>query len=118
MVDEVEVNNAGNIKWICPHCKKHYSKNYKYKKHLEKCIVYQSTLEQQYDVLLEIKMELKQQFSDMFKDMISELKRDVLNSNQPCSAPIVKKKSLAICSVNIFWVYHDFHLDCCNPFFL
>ena len=101
MVDEVEVNNAGNIKWICPHCKKHYSKNYKYKKHLDKCIVYQSTLEQQYDVLLEIKTELKQQFSDIVKDMILELQHDILNLNKPVSVPVAKtNKLLAVYLIN------------------
>ena len=79
-------------KWTCPHCMKHYSKNYKYKKHLEKCIVYQSTCEQQKNVLLDIKTELKQQFSDMFKDMMLELKHDILNSNNPVNVPVVKKK--------------------------
>ena len=78
-------------KWQCPHCMKHYSMNYKYKKHLEKCIVHQSTCEQQKNMLLDIKTELKQQFTDMFKDMMLELKHDILNSNNPVSVPVVKK---------------------------
>ncbi len=87
MVDHTELNNTQIVKWTCPHCMKHYSKNYKYKKHLEKCIVYQSTCEQQYNVLLDIKADLKRQFTDMFKDMISELKHDILNSNNSVSVP-------------------------------
>ena len=75
---------------------KHYSKNYKIHKHLVKCIVYQSTCEQQRNVLLDIKTELKQQFIDMFKDMMLELKHDILNSNNPVSAPVAK---------TIYWQY-------------
>ena len=102
MVDQVELKEDNNLKWTCPHCKKHYSKNYKYKTHLEKCLVYQSMCERQYDVLLEIKSDLKQQLSDMFTDMILKLKRDILNQNQVVSAPIAKKRLLAICSANCF----------------
>ena len=54
--------------------------------------MYQSTCEQQKNVLLDIKTELKQQFTDMFKDMMLELKHDILNSNNPVNVPVVKKK--------------------------
>ena len=91
MEDQTELNITNNLKWTCPHCMKHYSKNYKYKKHLERCIVYQSTCEQQKNVLLDIKTELKQQFTDMFKDMMLELKQDIWHSNNPVSVPVVKK---------------------------
>ena len=92
IMDPKGILEDNNHKWTCPHCKKHFSKNYKYKKHLDKCLVYQSMCERQYDVLLEIKSELKQQFSDMFKDMILELKHDLLDSNQTVNVPIAKKK--------------------------
>ncbi len=46
-------------KWTCKFCLKLFSPNYKYKTHLQRCLVYQHKVKMEYDILLELKDELK-----------------------------------------------------------
>ena len=71
-------------KWSCPHCLKSYSKNYKYKIHLNKCLIYQQNCKTIQNVMVELKQELKTEMLDMFKEMIVSLK-DELRQALPSS---------------------------------
>ena len=66
-------------KWCCPKCGKYYSKNYKYKTHLIRCLVHQEKLEKEYDVMVEVKQELKDELRKTFMDMLDEIKTDLTN---------------------------------------
>ena len=66
-----------NPKWSCPHCLKSYSKNYKYKIHLNKCLIYQQNCKTIQNVMVELKQELKTEMLDMFKEMIISLKDEL-----------------------------------------
>ena len=66
-----------NSKWSCPHCFKLYSKTYKYKTHLIKCLIYQQNCKTIQNVMVELKQELKTEMLDMFKEMIASLKDEL-----------------------------------------
>jgi hypothetical protein len=80
--EQLEINSeTNNGKWTCKHCLRSYSKNYKHKKHLEKCLVYQERCNIEYDVMLELKNELKEKFVTIFQNMMLELKNDMSRQN-------------------------------------
>ena len=75
--------NENNDKWCCPHCKKTYSKTYRYKTHLIRCLVHTENAntynDMSSDMLLELKHELKTNLSNDIRNMIIELKHEIQN---------------------------------------
>ena len=62
-------DNATPVKWQCQHRYRWYSKHYKHKLHLTKCIVYQNRCNQEYDVMLQMKDEVKHECIKLFQRM-------------------------------------------------
>ena len=85
--------SCSSTKWQCQHCLRWYSKHYKHKLHLTKCIVYQNKCNKEYDVMLQMKDEIKQECIKLFQQMMQDFKQDIPMPSTPIqSAPIVKKK--------------------------
>ena len=75
--DNTSVHMDTNKTWICPHCCKTYSKNYKYKTHLTKCLVHQDHLETKYSLMGDLMNDLKEELLSDFKHQLSELVSDI-----------------------------------------
>ena len=84
-----DIENNDN-KWTCRHCYKTYSKHYKYKTHLKKCLVYQQRCKMERDVLLDLKNEIKSECLNMFQSMMCELKNNILSHKKYESQPSKK----------------------------
>ena len=83
-------DNSNTGKWQCQHCFRWYSKHYKHKLHLTKCIVYQNTCNQEYDVMLQMKDEVKQECIKLFQQMMQYFKQNIPTPPVQ-STPIVRK---------------------------
>ena len=83
-----------NDKWKCQFCKKEFSHNYKYKTHLKRCLVHCQHIEQNNNIMLELKTELKNELRGLFHDMLNEIKGDLQQQIQPIQTvqPIIQKK--------------------------
>ena len=83
MTDIITYENNINNKWQCLKCLKYYSKNYPYKSHLKRCLVYQEEQENKFDMLgdfmTDLKNELKHDFKNELFKMINEIKDEVKN---------------------------------------
>ena len=55
------VINEYTGKWTCPRCLKHYSKNYRYKNHIGKCLSHNMKMDYQAEVSQMAIYELKQE---------------------------------------------------------
>ena len=71
---------------------KTYSKNYKYKLHLKRCLCFKPINDYHQKAIIEIKQELKNEMIDMFRHAIDELKEELKSSSS--TKPIVKKNIL------------------------
>ena len=94
MTDRQEENND---RWTCKHCYNTYSHNYKYKIHLEKCLVHCETVEQNNNIMLELKIELKDELRGLFHGMLNEIKGDFQQQIKPIQtvqSTIQKKKGV------------------------
>ena len=93
MIDTQEDYN----KWCCNFCKKEYSHNYKYKSHLRRCFVHCQHIEQNNNIMLELKTELKNELRDLFHGMLNEIKGELQQQIQPIQTvqPIIQKKRVA-----------------------
>ena len=83
--------------WVCPHCYKKVSPNYKYKSHVKRCLCFKSTSDHHQQAIFEIKTELKNELANMLRDAVYELEQELKSpANQSPSAksvePLVKKK--------------------------
>ena len=83
-------DNSNTSKWQCQHCFRWYSKHYKHKLHLTKCIVYQNKCNQEYDVMLQMKDEVKQECIKLFQQMMQDF-RQTMPTPPAQSTPMVKK---------------------------
>ena len=70
--------------WTCPHCLKTYSKNYRYKNHITKCVSHNLKLVQQAEVSQMVIAELKQEL----RDLLTELKETVKKSIEEVSVQL------------------------------
>ena len=84
-------DNSNPVKWQCQHCYRWYSKHYKHKLHLTKCIVYHNKCNQEYDVMLQMKDEVKQECIKLFQQMMQDFKLNIPAPPEQ-SAPIVNKR--------------------------
>ena len=75
MENQIKLNT-----WVCPHCYKKFSPNYKCKSHLKRCLCFKPISEHYQQAIFEIKKDLKTELANMFRDAIDELKK---NSNHP-----------------------------------
>ena len=80
-------------RWTCKHCYNTYSYNYKYKTHLQRCLVHCQHVEQHNNIMLELKTELKNELRDLFHDMLNEIKGDLQQHIQTVQPITQKKKS-------------------------
>ena len=79
MEDQTKMNT-----WVCPHCVKTFSRNYKYKSHLKRCLCFKPIKDHHQQAIIEIKAELKTELTNMFRDAIDELRKELKSSvNQP-----------------------------------
>jgi hypothetical protein len=87
----------GYDKWKCQFCKKEFSHNYKYKTHLKRCLVHCQHVEQNNNIMLELKTELKDELRLLFHGMLNEIKGDLqANVKQVIpQQPIIQKKRVA-----------------------
>ena len=85
---DIQNNTNNNEKWCCPHCKKIYSKNYKYKLHLKRCLCFKPINDYHQKAIIEIKQELKNEMIDMFRHAIDGLKDELKASSS--TKPIVQ----------------------------
>jgi len=99
--DNTSINLESNKTWICPHCKKTYSKNYKYKVHLKKCLVHQDHLDTKYSLMGDLMNDLKEELLSDFKHQLSELVSDIrtefksnVKHNMFSNNQVVQKKPL------------------------
>ena len=85
-----------NDRWTCHFCKKEFSHNYKYKTHLKRCLVHCQHIEQNNNIMLELKIELKDELRGLFHDMLNEIKGDLQQQIQPIQTvqPIMQKRKL------------------------
>ena len=83
-------DNSNTGKWQCQHCFRWYSKHYKHKLHLTKCIVYQNKCNQEYDVMLQMKDEVKQECNKLFQHMMQDF-RQTMPTPPAQSTPTVKQ---------------------------
>ena len=89
--------------WVCQHCYKTYSKNYKYKIHLKKCLVHQDHIDTKYSLMGDLMNDLKKELVIDFKHQLSELIQEIRSefkhnakSNNLDSNQVVKKQLLNI----------------------
>ena len=84
-------------RWTCPHCLKSYSKNYRYKNHIAKCVSHNMKLDAQEEVsqmaIDELKQQLKAELKDEMILLLTELRQTVskdrndLAPQMPSQAP-------------------------------
>ena len=71
-------------RWSCPHCLKTYSKSYRYKTHITRCLSHNLKLDCQAEIsqitMGEMKQELKQELKDEMRMLLEEL-RDTMTSS-------------------------------------
>lgn len=81
----VDVDN-NNGKWICKFCHKTYSRNYTFKNHLSRCLVYQDQKNTKCslmgDMITDLKQELLTGFKHELLKMLNEIKQEIHNNNQ------------------------------------
>lgn len=73
----VNIDTNDNDKWTCKHCHKTYSKNYKYKVHLTKCLVHQERCNMEQEMLTELRNEFKTQLSKLLDEIRNDFKENV-----------------------------------------
>jgi hypothetical protein len=70
-------------KWQCQFCLKSYQPTYRYKTHLQRCLVYCDRTDGQLDLIsnmiVELKRELKAEIKEEFLNMLKDVKTDVSN---------------------------------------
>ena len=76
----------GEARWTCPHCLKSYSKNYRYKNHIAKCVSHNMKLDAQEEVsqmaIDELKQQLKAELKDEMILLLTELSQTVSKSSE------------------------------------
>ena len=77
MADSSGTTISDDNRWQCHFCKKKYSNNYPFKKHLDKCLVHKARLENENAILTELKVELKEEFTGMFQQVLNDLVTDM-----------------------------------------
>ena len=90
----IDTQENKNDKWTCQFCKKQFSHNYKYKTHLKRCLVHCQHVEQNNNIMFELKTELKDELLGLFYDMLNEIKGDLQTNVKQVipQQPIVQKK--------------------------
>ena len=68
--------------WVCPHCLKQISPNYKYKSNLRRRLCFRRISDHHQQAIFEIKDELKAELTNMFRDAIEELNEKKSSANQ------------------------------------
>ena len=97
-------DNSNPVKWQCQHCFRWYSKHYKHKLHLTKCIVYQNKCNTEYDVMLQMKDEVKHECVKLFQQMMLDFKRIFLHQHQHQHQ--LKKKEYTVYLLNRYKANH------------
>ena len=64
--NENDKTNHNNETWTCNFCHNNYSRNYKHKIHLTKCLVHKKQIEDNNCIMVELKNELKDEFKQEF----------------------------------------------------
>ena len=89
--------------WQCPQCGKQLAVGYRYKTHLEKCLVHQEKMKLHSDFLKEVRQELKQEMYYKLNNVIEEvenlsppLSNSREGSKQPSSYINVKSPELIL----------------------
>ena len=77
MTDSSGTTNPDNNRWECQFCKKKYSNNYPFKKHLDKCLVHKAKLDHEHAILTDLKEELKEEFTGMFQQVLNDMVSDM-----------------------------------------
>ena len=85
-------DNSNQVKWQCQHCFRWYSKHYKHKLHLTKCIVYQNKCNTEYDVMLQMKDEVKHECIKLFQQMMQDFKLNI--PAPPVPPPPIEQKQI------------------------
>ena len=82
-------DNSIPVTWQCQHYYRWYSKHYKHKLQLTKCIVYQNKCNKEYDVMLQMKDEVKHECIELFQQMMQDFEMNIpAPAPPPPAAPI------------------------------
>ena len=93
-----------NSKWTCQHCLRNYSKHYKHKLHLSKCLVCQSRCNRENDIMSQMKDEVKDECIKLFQHMMQDFKHNVPVPSYrayKCFA-LVAKSYFNFCAISAF----------------
>jgi ABC-type thiamine transport system ATPase subunit len=63
-------------RWLCPFCKKDFAISYKYKTHLQRCLIHNDNKQLMSESLEELKEELRNEF----KTMINSFKKEMITN--------------------------------------
>ena len=89
-------DNSIPVIWQCQHFFRWYSKPYKHKLHLTKCIAFHNKCNTEYDVMLQMKDEVKHECIKLFQQMMQDFKQNV----QPAPSAPIEKKGYTVCLLN------------------
>lgn len=96
MTESTGTANPDNNRWECHFCKKKYSNNYPFKKHLEKCLVHRAKLDHENVILTELKEELKEEFTGMFQQVLNDIVSDMKYKCQTVQTAQPSKRMISV----------------------